>query len=449
MPEATFVPVASMDDLELDHQPRRQHRYYQAVLAASLVWGTLSLVAHNQTPSRPPPSPPAPPYTRADEPNTFDAPRVASASTGTSTTTSNPLRAAAVASYHSTSRVVPVLAPPPPRQLQRGEPWDEHSAAVPAAAAWEGPCDDAKGSAACASKLRDDASSCRLEYMRSHCARSCNVCRTPPTTPPPPLPSPDRTDAVIAALNRRFERGEPSADLASAGVLMRVIDELGDPKAQWLPCPASAWCEHLADRMPASLVNRHAPRLYAGGEWRGGFVMRPDAATVLCAYHADGSTQDKLCSPRGVSADCVPGCPTGHASAHWCASQDDWQCAWRADQIDEALRQGANAAHERWEKADKADRQPRDAIEPEYNELIIDPSSFVEALPGAVEAFFVFGQSLAPLSANMRAMRRVRAAFLQRYDLSEDEVPMLRYAPGSASSSGGTRGAAFGRLPWA
>jgi len=279
--------------------------------------------------------------------------------------------------------------------------------------------------------------------MRAHCARSCRVCSAPPTPLPPPTPPPDPTDAVIAALNRRFEHGAPSADVASAGVMMRVVDELGDPKAQWLPCPPSAWCEALADRMPASLVSRRAPRLYAGGEWRGGFVLRPAAAAVLCAYPADGSTQDKLCSPRGASAECVPGCPTGHASAHWCTSQDDWQCAWRADQLDEALAQGAKKARESWEKADRAKRGDRDAIEPEMNEIVLDPAAFVAALPRAVEAFFVFGDSLAgPLSTNMRRMRRVRAAFLQTYGLGDTDVPMLRYAPGGGS-------AAFGRLPWA
>ena len=160
------------------------------------------------------------------------------------------------------------------------------------------------------------------------------------------------------------------------------------------------------------------------GNWQGGFIIRPNAASIMCAYYADGSTMDKRCcggrtcsgawggGPAG--AECVPGCPTGHAPSFWCAELSDFGCAWRAGQLSNIFKQGAAVA------------QSKGLWPPEYNEIVLDPAVFVRALPRAIEAYYVRANADAGSVSRVAA---VHQGFLERYGLSREEVPLLRYSP--------------------
>ena len=149
----------------------------------------------------------------------------------------------------------------------------------------------------------------------------------------------------------------------------------------------------------------------------------------MCAYYSDGSTMDKRCCADGqkirgessrvcgegvATAECVPGCPTGHAPAFWCAELSDFGCAWRGGQLASMLRQGAAVA------ADKG------VWPPEYNEVVLDPAPFVHELPHAIEAFYVRASADA---ADVSRVQAIYQDYLQRYGLSREAVPFLRYSP--------------------
>lgn len=128
-----------------------------------------------------------------------------------------------------------------------------------------------------------------------------------PAAPPPAHPIP--ISQIVAGLNDRFERGEPSNDLAAAGVIVRQFDDLdasagmSSSGAPWQPCPSSAWCHVYADRWPTSIVNteqRHlffergsrfgvGPKTSPSTGTVGGIIMDPRKVEILCAYPQDGN----------------------------------------------------------------------------------------------------------------------------------------------------------------
>lgn len=63
--------------------------------------------------------------------------------------------------------------------------------------------------------------------------------------------------------------------------------------------------------------------------------------------------------------------------------------------------------------------------EPEYNELVLEPATFVGLLPRAIEAFYVVHGVSFPASK----IREVHRAFTERYALRAEELPLLRYSP--------------------
>ena len=80
-----------------------------------------------------------------------------------------------------------------------------------------------------------------------------------------------------------------------------------------------------------------------------------------------------------------------------------------------------------------------------YNEVVVDSSTWVETLPGAIEAFWYFdgcsGQANTKLSSQLPSngagpkscegasefARTKHADFLRRFHLTERDVPLLRF----------------------
>jgi len=224
-------------------------------------------------------------------------------------------------------------------------------------------------------------------------------------------------------LNHRFEHGRPERSIERAGVLARLFDPSEKPGEPWLPCnDPNLWCYKYGDRLPASLISRQAPRLYSKGDSRNaGFILNSNLVELYCAYPGDGSTMNKMCDPPGASAHCVPGCPTGHGDADWCQSRQEslqkyGQCAWRPDQLDQLLQ----VQHDMISHAANFNGGSSG-----YNELVINPGSFASNLPHTIVAVFF------PDYANARQQdeaRIVHRRFLSLYDLTREELPLLRYS---------------------
>ena len=198
-------------------------------------------------------------------------------------------------------------------------------------------------------------------------------------------------------------------------MLARLFDPSGKPDEPWIPCPLRGmWCAKYGDRLPASLISKRTPMLYSKGDSTGGgFLLRTEYVELYCAYPTDGSTMNKMCDPPGRSPTCLPGCPTGHDDARWCQTRAESRgssCAWQPDQLREML-----LAQEEVASGGKKIT---------YNELILDPTNWVDSMPHILAA--VFFPSWA--SARQQAMARsVHAAICKRYQLSNDELPLIRY----------------------
>lgn len=311
---------------------------------------------------------------------------------------------------------------------------------------------------------------------------------TPPLPPPvlsppvlPPPTGPPASIAIASAINARFANGRPSNDIAAAGVVVRLVDPSrcamcaeeimmssrldarvralhtltrdpalaqsddervtrplarfllrcawrnahSDSERPWLPCTAG-WCAQFGAHFAATLINAHAPYLYAKSgvsqKWADkdestGFVIHPTAAHLQCAYYSDGSTMWKLCD--GTDARCVSGCPPP-SPASWCHEFDstrgwEWYCGWRPYHLDQMMRQQLDAFA--WANC------PSD---PCYNELVLQPDALVAALPYSIEA--VFYPSYATPAQRAHA-RRVHARILSDHALSDERLPLLMYTP--------------------
>jgi hypothetical protein len=228
----------------------------------------------------------------------------------------------------------------------------------------------------------------------------------PPFNPPPSVPSPPHAMAVVDRLNARFCNGHPSNQLDEAGVLMRQIHK--GAQKPWLPSSQAK----RADRFPSSLVNQHLCVLHNSEP---GFVVS-SAVSLLCYYHSDGASDGKTCSTPGVSPECIPGCwkaagwSWGNAQhpALWCERPSNtlprgrlYGCAWKPDNLE-----GMVQSH--LERGGGG-----------HNEVVIDAHSWMEQLPGAIEALFFIKQS------DAGHVKGLRANIMHTYGLREEQAPPL------------------------
>ena len=197
--------------------------------------------------------------------------------------------------------------------------------------------------------------------------------------------------------------------LGSGGVLARLFDPSEDPKEPWKPCTRDIWCKVYGDRMPASLINRHAPNLYSKADSPlAGFIVDPNHVELFCSYFVDGSSMNKLCDPPGATDECTPGCPTGHPDASWCKLRSDSQCAWRPERLDQMLMQ-------QFEQGKGS-----------YNELILDAYTWSQNLPHTITAVFY---PFYAAEGQKQHARDVHKDFLRHYRLTMTDVPLFVYDP--------------------
>ena len=142
--------------------------------------------------------------------------------------------------------------------------------------------------------------------------------------PPPSQAEPK--GSVVDVLNARFKNGHPTDDLAAAGVLVHQFHNGADSDWRpWMPCPDTCyggpcWCSKFNDRFSCSIVS--VKTLSKKGDvgmysvQNAGFVLRPAANKVNCAYPADGGSESKSCKDE---AGCVPGC-----GSKWCSSMQNF-----------------------------------------------------------------------------------------------------------------------------
>ena len=182
---------------------------------------------------------------------------------------------------------------------------------------------------------------------------------------------------MIDELNARWLAGRAASDLASAGIVVHVVDGQEAPGKPWLPDASSPVGDHFA----VSIVNAAHPDVYEGGQGpksrAPGMVLASTPAMqqrISCAYNRDAGSNNKQCGVRGGNDWCRPGC-----TKYWCGEDGrKWNCAYRPSQLLEAMqRQDAELPH---------GHVPVYG----YNEVVLDAwrTPWADAVPDAILAFF-------------------------------------------------------------
>ena len=264
----------------------------------------------------------------------------------------------------------------------------------------------------------------------------------PPTSPPPLAPTPlppgasspyaplrGNPSGMVAALNHAFDNGRASADIFTAGLIVRQFDKLSahDSNGAWLPCPSDYWCGVYHAQWPTSLVNTKTRSMYYSSplDIRGGLVLDPTLVRLFCIYARDGNSMAKHCNGGYGDGDtCIPGCSPksemcARANANeFCGQENSWCtfCSFAPTDLAEALKfqEGMGV----W--PDLIDRGQGG----NNNEFVVDTRSIDEQLPQIVLAFFYRVEPTH--DGGEEDVRNQRAAFLRAYHLSESAVPLVR-----------------------
>ena len=165
-------------------------------------------------------------------------------------------------------------------------------------------------------------------------------------------------DALLANLNARFQAGQPSSNLASAGVLIHQFEYVKHRHgALWEPCPATDPCSRMADRFSSAMISRAAQLIFS--KTQPGFVVNESAVRLLCAWAFDANSRERLCN-HSLSLEqsehehgCIQGChgkgvngpPIGviplPQQRFW-STRPSWSpcwCSWQPKYLKSALQQ--------------------------------------------------------------------------------------------------------------
>ena len=246
---------------------------------------------------------------------------------------------------------------------------------------------------------------------------------------------------IVRRINARFSEGRASNNIEEAGVLLRTFEgQAGRHSAAWEPCAEDEFCSRASDRLAASILNPRMPHPWSYDA--GGIIISPGLARLFCSYHGDGNNFGRFCKrptewlkmPVEYEADgrCVPGCTSRFG---WCDDLyqpcplcEQVHCAWRASGLAKMIE-----AHEsklsRWREQGhscaKGGHLGRSSC---HNEVVLDAVQWTSQMPSTIEAFFYQRTSSA---ASVAQARREHAAFLQRYHLGDERVPLVVYDRGA------------------
>jgi len=150
-------------------------------------------------------------------------------------------------------------------------------------------------------------------------------------------------------INSRFRYGGPSNNKWQMGVMIHQFDDTEDTKEPWLPCPKLEWCSVYQDRISATIINHRSKKAIDGGlplfsRERGGFVINPSYAKILCSYPADGGAMSKKCEHGVGHGGCVPGCSdTSDSPPVWCSVERPYDCAWPPNKVQDMMQENLKA----------------------------------------------------------------------------------------------------------
>jgi hypothetical protein len=254
---------------------------------------------------------------------------------------------------------------------------------------------------------------------------------TPPTYPPAPPMEP--VAPAVRMINEQFRTGRPSDTLADIGLLMHQWDGLEEQGRAWEMCIRNCVCQGatIDGRISAMAIyqglrdriDRIAVPLPFGD--RGGILLNPKFATLDCLYGIDGATYN-------IQNSALPGCsqtfcdardPYDRNGVQLCGFNGAPAAAWAPQDLKKLLElhaaKGALYHAPGWHSG--------------YNEFILNSRQHNLYLPESIQAFF-FPKGQSPQSWGLGYgvpvdVVELHRKFLQRYDKSDHEVPLLVFDP--------------------
>ena len=194
------------------------------------------------------------------------------------------------------------------------------------------------------------------------------------------------------------------------------------------------------DRISAAIINGNMQKEFAGSVpifsfSLSGIVLSPTHNKLLCSYAYDVGSLNRVCTPRGVSSTCVPGCTAFDTpwprppAVQWCTDvlQDQWPCAWKPSDTRLML--------QKREMLRSAGRKPFHKTYDDgkfYVEMIFDAEEFMNNLPHSIDAVFYLNEDCTDSMAGPKCRDYAIGAhrtMLRHFELSLEEMPLLRLDP--------------------
>ena len=282
----------------------------------------------------------------------------------------------------------------------------------------------------------------RRDVWAEHCSGDTHhdtwVLEQPSPPPPPPRVPITRMSPAQRArqLNARFRDAKPSVNLEEAGLVTHQFDRLEMKGAPWKACN-----EHCENELAGSSLTGRLSTFIMYSRLRnrpdrvavplvsntGGVIARPgDGIQIACLFGIDGATVGLNGGENGAgcpNAWCEPYGPreaNGYCG-FWGAPPDR---AWKPENLDRLL--------ELHEKDGDQYRVP--GYHSGYNEAIVDGYSWNDHMPNTIEAFFELegpgvGSEADAGRGQAGYARDAHSHFLREYELTENEVPLLRFDP--------------------
>ena len=190
------------------------------------------------------------------------------------------------------------------------------------------------------------------------------------------------------ALNHLFNVGKPSKDLEEVGLIVHCFDDTEKVSEPWAPCD-DGWCNESGQWWSGSIINSNLRGAFGDA----GIIIAPNQVSLLCSFDADSGTIFSGCENGGTGNDGFFG-PNA------------------TDQMMLSHMEGGAVG---------------------YNEVIINSAQFRANMPKSI-AGIVYGLKVgnAAVESGLRtSFDKVRAVhtyvtFLDRYNLTEQEIPLLR-----------------------
>ena len=251
--------------------------------------------------------------------------------------------------------------------------------------------------------------------------------------------------AKVQRLNARFRDGQPSDNITEVGIIFKQFDGLEAPLRPWEACvgPLCKCWGQQGEMMPGRVsamiayrgLRRRADRVAIPLPYpdRTGVVLRNSEVSLECLYGIDGATNrmakgltdpshpgctTTLCDTRSLCAlgNLSDGCGYGRSM---CGFVGEPATAWHA--ADLKLLMTMHRAY--------GTKYTPPGFHSGYNEVILSSATLNARLPAVVEAFFVVEGAHANHDATGIDVVRAHRDFLERYRLTEAEVPLLKLSP--------------------